>query len=359
MHKHLLVLLLLISFTSVAQTPEQTVIAVRGDGIYSLLRKHNLNPRKYYKAFIALNKKKLTKTNGVFIGKTYILPKKEENVIKVTNTTISNKTEVITPKQKNKTSTKNAAPSSALTKIEEHLIFGKEHAKVEIKDNHLKGAIYYLISGHGGPDPGATTQYNGKLITEDEYAYDVTLRLAKRLLSHGAKVYIIIQDANDGIRDKRILEVDYDEVNYSNTKISRKQKLRLRQRTQEVNKLFLKNGGKYQRLIVTHVDSRSKGKNIDVFFYHHRNSKKGKRLAENIHNSFKQKYAKYQPNRTYSGTVGSRGLYLVNNTLPAMVYIELGNIRNAKDQKRILNYENREALANWICNGLLVDYKSK
>ena len=358
MHKHLLILFLLISFTSVAQTSGQTVIAVPGDGVYSILRKHNLNPRQYYKAFIAINKKNLTKVNGLVIGKTYILPKKEATVTK-NDTTISSKIKIVTPEKKTETNSKVTTTSTSLTKTEEHVIFGKEHAKVDIKDTNLKGAIYYLISGHGGPDPGATTLYNGKLISEDEYAYDVTLRLAKRLLSHGAKVYIIIQDANDGIRDKRVLEVDYDEVNYPNKKIYRSQKLRLRQRTQAVNKLFLKHGGKYQRLIVTHVDSRSKGKNIDVFFYHHKKSKKGKRLAEHIHNSFKQKYAKYQPNRTYSGTVGSRGLYLVNNTLPAMVYIELGNIRNPKDQKRILNYENREALANWICNGILNDYKTK
>ena len=41
-----------------------------------------------------------------------------------------------------------------------------------------------------------------------------------------------------------------------------------------------------------------------------------------------------------------------------MVYIELGNIKNKKDQKRILNYENREALANWICDGLSLDFKA-
>lgn len=333
MHKHLLKFFLLISLFSVAQTPKKNVVAVRGDGIYSILRKHNLNPKQYYEAFILLNKKKLTKANGVFVGETYILPKKEINVSKI-DTVI-------------------------LEKTEEYSIFGKKHAEIELKDKDLKGAVYYLISGHGGPDPGAITKYKDKLISEDEYAYDVTLRLAKRLLSHGAKVYIIIQDPNDGIRDESILEIDYNEVNYPNEKINKSQKLRLKQRTQTVNTLFLKHKGKYQRLIVTHVDSRSKGKNIDVFFYHYKNSKKGKRLAEHIHNSFKQKYAKHQPNRTYAGTISTRGLYLIKHTLPAMVYIELGNIKNVKDQKRILNYENREALANWICNGILNDYKIK
>ena len=35
------------------------------------------------------------------------------------------------------------------------------------------------------------------------------------------------------------------------------------------------------------------------------------------------------------------------------------NIKNAKDQKRILNYQNREALANWIHNGLLMDFENR
>ncbi|WP_347922622.1 N-acetylmuramoyl-L-alanine amidase [Pontimicrobium sp. SW4] len=332
-----------------SQTPQKKVIAIKGDGIYSLLRKNGLDPLKHFKEFIILNQKNLGKDNSLFIGKTYSLP--EINTIIVDSTVT---TQIDSIKLKNSKS-KEIIP--ALEK-EEFSIFGEEYASVVIEDKKLEGAIYYLISGHGGPDPGATEIYNKTLISEDEYAYDVTLRLARMLIASGAKVYIIIKDPNDGIRDKRILEVDYDEVSYSNKKIPLSQKLRLKQRTEAVNNLFFKQKSKYQRLIVTHVDSRSKSKNIDVFFYHHKNSKKGKQLAENIHNSFKQKYNEHQPNRVYSGTVSSRSsLYLVKNTLPPMVYIELGNIKSDKDQKRILNYENRQALAKWIYNGIINDFE--
>ena len=320
-----------------------------GDGIYSILRKNGLEPTKHYKAFIKLNKKSLTINNGVLKGRTYILPSIIKDTIVIIETpAITDKTEPEIIKK----------PSDSLLPVKQinNPIFGKDYEEVPLENNSLNGAIYYLISGHGGPDPGATETYNGKLISEDEYAYDVTLRLARRLMSNGAKVYIIIKDENDGIRDQKILEIDYDEVNFPDKPIPKSQKLRLRQRTKTVNHLYLKHKGAYQRLIVTHVDSRSKGKNIDVFFYHHHNSKNGKRLAENIHKSFKEKYAKYQPNRIYSGSVNSRGLYLVKNTLPAMVYIELGNIKSKKDQKRILNYENRKALAKWIFNGVLADF---
>lgn len=78
--------------------------------------------------------------------------------------------------------------------------------------NRLDETVYYLISGHGGPDPGAIENYGGQLIAEDEYAYDVTLRLARELLSHGAAVHIIVQDENDGIREVRALELDTDET---------------------------------------------------------------------------------------------------------------------------------------------------
>lgn len=327
----------------IGQTIPKTVTAKSGDGIYSLLRENNID-FSYFNEFIKLNKDLLVSGNKLIVGNSYTLPKVVNDSISELKTIHIDTT---------------AVKSIKTTNIP---LFGKDYSEVSIKDDKLKNAVYYLISGHGGPDPGAITTYNSKLISEDEYAYDVTLRLARKLMAYGAKVYIIVKDANDGIRDERILEVDYDEVCYPDNKIPRNQKLRLQQRTNTVNNLYLKHKGAntYQRLIVTHVDSRSIGKNIDVFFYHHKNSEKGKRLAEHIQTTFKQKYAKHQPNRIYSGTVNSRsGLYLIKNTLPPMVYIELGNIKNKKDQKRILNYENREALANWIFNGLLVDYQNR
>lgn len=353
-----------------AQTSNKTVTARRGDGIISLLRRNGLDPGKYYKAFVNLNRKNISKKNGLYIGRRYILPVNDEkevtdpkakpdslNQVKKVpedtpdTTTIEKKepVEIAPPKEK--------VPKPRIFK---QPLFGKKLENVTIESDELKGAIYYLISGHGGPDPGALIKQGRKLVSEDEYAYDVNLRLARKLIAKGAKVYIIIQDPNDGIRDQRLLEVDYDEVNYPKKRIPRSQRLRLKQRTESVNALFLKNnnGKGYQRLIVTHVDSRSVGEVIDVFFYHHERSKKGKRLAESIQSTFKQKYARYQPNRKYSGTVASRsGLYVIRNTMPAMVYIELGNLKNTKDQKRILDYNNREALAKWISEGLIADFK--
>lgn len=313
---------------STAQSTPKTVIAVAGDGIHKILIKNGFDPLDFYNAFIDLNKKNISASEGLFIGKEYVLPSKSKA-------------------GKNDDKTLN------------YPLFGEKYANVRIESDALKGAIYYLISGHGGPDPGAIVKRSGSTISEDEYAYDVSLRLARKLMAQGAQVFLIIQDKNDGIRDESVLKVDYDEVNYPNNKIPRSQRLRLRQRTESVNKLFKQHGNRYQRLIVTHVDSRSQGEKIDVFFYHHKNSKKGKQLANNLQSTFKRKYEQYQPNRKYTGTVGSRsGLYVIQNTLPAMVYIELGNLKNVKDQKRILNATNRDAVAKWISEGLILDFDS-
>ncbi len=318
-----------------AQDSIISVTAEKGDGIYSLLRKQGVNPYKYFDDFIALNLNNLRDSTHLYEGRTYKLPP----ILKLDSLETS---------------------PDEITSVHKILypIFGKKHAETEIKSKRLSGTIYYLVSGHGGPDPGSVTSYANTSISEDEYAYDVTLRLAKELISHGAIVYVIIRDANDGIRDKRILEMDTDEVVYPKEQIPLNHIKRLKQRTEVINKLYLQHSGKYRRLIVTHVDSRSSGQNIDVFFYHHKKSKAGKKLAESIHKTFKEKYKKYQPNREYSGTFSDRNLYLVKNTSPPMAYIEIGNIRNKKDLRRIVYPVNRQALAEWIAEGALLDFEN-
>ena len=340
--KPLLVFLCLPFTILIAQDSLNTVIAQKGDGIYSLLRKQGIDPYITYDNFIALNLPRLRDSLHLYEGMAYIIPETSEESL-----------------EKVKEETKVDGSNNSVEN-NSYDIFGDKYAEVTAKSERLKGTVYYLISGHGGPDPGAMTQYAGKSISEDEYAYDVTLRLARELLAHGALVYVIIRDPDDGIRDERILEMDKDELVLPDQTIPLNQKERLDQRVDAVNKLYLKHKGKHQRLVVTHVDSRSKGQNIDVFFYYHEKSKNGKKLAESIHNTFKKKYKKYQPNRSYSGTFEDRSnLYLVKKTLPAMTFIEIGNIRNKKDQRRILDYDNRQALAKWISEGVILDYEAK
>ena len=54
-------------------------------------------------------------------------------------------------------------------------LFGKSHSSYTVSSSSLKGAVFYLVSGHGGPDPGCIGKYQGKELHEDEYAYDIIL----------------------------------------------------------------------------------------------------------------------------------------------------------------------------------------
>ena len=197
------------------------------------------------------------------------------------------------------------------------------------------------------------------MISEDEYAYDITLRLARCIEEQSGKVYMIIDDPDDGIRSGKILKIDYDEYYYPGLGISRDKTQRLVERADAVNKLYYGNKSvKYQRVVEIHLDSRDSNRRVDAFFYYCHGSNKGKKLAEAMYNVFRQKYAKFQPNRGYYGTVEERNLLVIRRVIPPAVLMETGNIQNERDRKRLLDANNRQAMAKWLCEALIHDYKA-
>jgi len=132
----------------------------------------------------------------------------------------------------------------------------------------------------------------------------------------------------------------------------------LRQRTTAINEISEKYGGQYQRTVELHVDSRYEKQKVDIFFYHHPNSSKGKSMNETLFKIIKEKYNEVQPNRGYYGSIKSRNLYMLRHANPVSTYIELGNINHQRDQKRLLEVDNRQAIANWLTLGLIKDYEN-
>jgi N-acetylmuramoyl-L-alanine amidase len=198
---------------------------------------------------------------------------------------------------------------------------------------------------------------DGRVLHEDEYAYDITLRLARALMEEGATVHMIIQDAKDGIRDDRYLANSNRET-CMGAAIPLNQVKRLKQRSDKINSLSKKSKERYKRAVFIHLDSRSKKQQLDVFFYHAEKSVEGKRLANTMRETFNDQYNKHQPSRGFTGTVTSRSLYVLNNSTPVGIFAELGNIQNTFDQRRFLEYDNRQALANWMCRGFIRDYEN-
>lgn len=355
MRKRFYILLLFTCFSSVtALWAQQKATPKAGEGISSFLLRHNRSPKKYYDDFVELNQKKLGSNKVLKIGVSYVIPP----VKKSTSSSAPGK--AASESDTNSDIASQSARTAKIGTVINEPLFGKALANVKVTSNRLAGACFYIVSGHGGPDPGAIGRAGRHELHEDEYAYDIALRLARNLMGEGAKVHIIIQDAKDGIRNDAYLSNSKRET-CMGAPIPLNQVQRLQQRCSKINALYQKDrkNYKYCRAIFIHVDSRSKGKQTDVFFYHTLQKTESKRLANNMKDMFEAKYDKHQPNRGFSGTVGGRNLYVLSHTTPASVFVELGNIQNTFDQRRLVMSSNRQALSKWLMEGFLKDYKAK
>jgi N-acetylmuramoyl-L-alanine amidase len=264
-----------------------------------------------------------------------------------------------TPPSVSTTSKDDTSPNSMYANGEKaksfrtYAIFGKKYERVPLVSNKLKNKIFYIESGHGGPDPGARATLKKRTLCEDEYAYDVSLRVARNLISLGATVFIITRDPNDGIRDGEFLLCDKDEQTYPNQIVPAPPKERLFQRSDAINELYdkyEKKGIKDQRLMVIHVDSRNRKEQTDLFLYYKDGDDESKRLATNIRTNLENRYKKF---RDYNGTVTMRDLHMLRECKTHTVFIELGNIHNPTDQKRIMLAKNRQIIADWLTEGFI------
>ncbi len=324
---------------SAQDTNYVTFTAKSGDNVYKILQQNGLTEIGCFEKFVELNANILGKNNTLIIGQIYRLP--EQAAVQMDTI-------------------KEIEPVNPPAKMIIEPLFGKALEHVEIIDQRLRGAVFYLVSGHGGPDPGAMGKIGNNILCEDEYAYDVTLRFGRELLRHGAKVYFIVRDPYDGIRNELFLKNSKDEVCYPDKKIPLNQVERLKQRVEAINTLNRNEAsGSYKRCIEIHVDARDTKKNIDIFFYYKNGSKNGERLALTMRNSIERKYELKQPGRGYSGDVETRHLYMLEKTIPTAVFIELGNINHARDQQRLIFENNRQAIARWMCDGVMEDFQKQ
>jgi len=239
-------------------------------------------------------------------------------------------------------------------------IFGEKYALVERVDEKLKGKVFFLVSGHGGPDPGAIGKKKDNALCEDEYAYDVVLRLARNIIAHGGVPYVIVRDPDDGIRDDEFLECDRDEQVWGDLTIPHKQRKRLKQRSDVINEIAKENktrGGVKQYCIVIHVDSRHVETQTDLFFYHQKHSRASTKLTKDMRATVEKNYKRNGRTREYTGAILTRDLHMLREVDVPTVYIELGNIQHSFDQKRVLQSRNRQALANWFAEGIMTSLK--
>ncbi len=372
--------LLLFFCTGVALRAQEyvTVSPEKSDGVYTLLKRYGLPAsREMIARFWALNEDLIRGGEYLRLGFDYQLPiyriyydgKSIRTSLGITDRALAQRIELYNQqlaaagvqKSPYKSSMEFWVPADWLpesrvaTEPASFKIFGPKYQSVEQSDQALKGCILYLDPGHGGPDPGAMGLRGRDRLFEDEYAYDITLRLARRLLEHGAGVYMLVQDEDDGIRDEAILKYDDHEYYLGRVPIARDQLRRLSDRADIVNGLYdrYRKRARMQLMVTIHLDSRSRGQRIDIFYYYQANNPASKRLASTLLAKVDEKYALNQPGRGYEGSISTRDLHMLSQAKPTAVYIELGNIKNKKDQDRFIIADNRQAVANWLCEGVL------
>ena len=171
------IILLIFLFASATPLAAQEIASPRkSEGIDAFLRRHGRTTPEAKAQFLKLNKERFSKDGGLRMDQSYILPDPGANTQLQDNAAVASSASVTSNKSTETTATSTSKCSQRT--ITEPL-FGKSLKNVAIKSQELAGACFYLVSGHGGPDPGAVSKVGGVTLHEDEYAYDITLRLAR------------------------------------------------------------------------------------------------------------------------------------------------------------------------------------
>lgn len=313
----LFILLALLYSAQISAAQPTSDFAHQGEGAFRLLKRNGIHPSKVVIAeFREMNEGKFTSDGGLRKDIEYVLP----------------------------------------IRIIDEQLFGEKYRQVDIVSDVLKNRVFYLISGHGGADPGAIGERGELDLYEDEYAYDVMLRFGRAALAHSATVYFISQD-DDGIRDIKYLKADHDETHRNGKNVGSGKMGRLKPRVDEINRLYKKHGNAYQRVVEFHVDYFHKDRQIDVDFYY--GSRRGKELAERLRETIRLKYKTVRPGRGYKGRIFPRSWYTLVHAIPVTAYIELGNINHKGDQVRIIEPNNRQTIAEWLLDAFIEDVKSQ
>jgi len=293
----------------------ESVKAKKGDGIFSLLRKQGLDPSKYYAEFVKLNEENIKNGSELYLGREYLLPDAPDSFKKMA--------------------------LNAKEDLKQDLpIFDKELAKISPKSDKLQDAVLYLLPGVNGIKGSRELQNTRNLIMRN---------VAQELMVHGAKVYLVDE-----------LE-EADEVASTDTDISTENAIADRNHLQHfvgvINKHYLQNAGKYQRVVVLNFNETAESsKYYDVSIFHHGKSAEGERFAQTLQGIFSKNSIKRNKEHPIEIFQNESNLYLAKNVLPPVTMIDINGAQKTTTDKGISISPKKNILTNIITNGVMSDY---
>ena len=301
-----------------AQVDYAMVEAQQGDGIFSILRKQGLNPGKYYGEFLELNQDKLAKGSNLQLGVEYKVPLAEDSY-KQTVVKVQAKDSLDQP------------------------LFDQELAEINPVSNKLSEAVIYLIAGNDLQNASDSIRNLSDQITQ---------RLAKELMIHGAQVYVIQSDKNAAPDPAHINVLPEEKIEDPMASFAQMQEY-----VDLVNKRYVKHWGKYQRLIITRVEEVVERPSWEVSIFHQENNGDSKQIAENLQSLFRDQSAKSQSISRYTEVFKHHNnLYLAKNSLPAVTLIDIGKRETPELIDRISVKRDYLELSTIIAEGVMQDY---
>lgn len=225
------------------------------------------------------------------------------------------------------------------------------------KRGSLYGTVVVLDPGHGGVDPGSSGISDDMRVVEDEYTYDIALRVARMVRQRQGLVFTTIKDRT-GLRDwpaNRVFSDARTERFALDNSVVRAGTAGLNKRLAYGNQISRRYPRHRQVWISIHFDVVGRIRSIA-----------GVRIiAPDIELSIAKALAKSFDNaqrlRSDNPVVangdkdfGLRRLYVLTaaNSIRQRVLIELGNFNNSVDVWRIRSFEVREAYARAIVQAL-------
>lgn len=237
----------------------------------------------------------------------------------------------------------------------------------ETQSQPLYGMVVVIDPGHGGTDPGSSGVFSreGIRVSEDEYVYDVSLRLERILRSKGAIVVKTIRDAKHSAPDARpansVMPPDQNEVFTSNGRRVQAGGWGLLTRVRHANSVLQKYPRHRVVFLSIHFDSLGRKDREGVHFIRPRAD--NPELVGFLVDEFGKGGRLQNGGSSVLRNGDVRNILIMRgrddpysgewNRVRQRVLVELGNFSNEDDVWRIRDYRVRESYAQLITRALI------